>query len=45
MKLFISILAISVLAIGITISAFADINDGVVAAWTFDDGKSDRRRW
>ena len=39
MKLFISILAISVLAIGITISAFADINDGVVAAWTFDDGK------
>ncbi len=39
MKLFISILAISVLAIGVTISAFADINDGVIAAWTFDDGK------
>ncbi len=39
MKLFISILAISVLAIGVTISAFADLNDGVIAAWTFDDGK------
>ena len=39
MKLLIFILAISALAIGITISAFADINDGVIAAWTFDDGK------
>ncbi len=39
MKLFISILAMSALAIGITISASADLNDGVVAAWTFDDGK------
>lgn len=39
MKLFICILTISVLAIGISVSVFADINDGVVAAWTFDDGK------
>lgn len=39
MKLFIFFLAISALAIGVTISAVADINDGVVAAWTFDDGK------
>ena len=39
MKLFISMLAMSALAIGITISASADINDGVIAAWTFDDGK------
>ena len=39
MKLFISILAIAALAIGVTISADADLNDGVVAAWTFDDGK------
>lgn len=39
MRLFILTLAIAVLAIGITISAFADINDGVIAAWTFDDGK------
>ena len=39
MKLFISILAFVVLAIGVTISAHADLNDGVIAAWTFDDGK------
>lgn len=39
MKLSISILAIATLMIGISGSAFADINDGVVAAWTFDDGK------
>ena len=39
MRLFISILAIAALAIGIAISAHADINDGVVAGWTFDDGK------
>ena len=39
MKLFIFLLAISALAIGVTISAGADINDGVIAAWTFDDGK------
>ncbi len=39
MKLFISILAFVVLAIGVTTSAYADLNDGVIAAWTFDDGK------
>ena len=39
MKLFISILTIAIFAICITSSANADINDGVVAAWTFDDGK------
>ncbi len=39
MKLFISILTIAVFAICITTSASADLNDGVVAAWTFDDGK------
>ena len=39
MKLFISTLTIAVLAICITTSASADINDGVVAGWTFDDGK------
>ena len=39
MKLSIFILAIATLMIGISGSAFADINDGVVAAWTFDDGK------
>lgn len=39
MKLFISILAFAVLAIGITISAYADLNDGVIAGWTFDEGK------
>ena len=39
MKLGIVILAIVMLTIGISVSAFADINDGVVAAWTFDDGK------
>ena len=39
MKLFISILTIAVFAICITTSALADLNDGVVAAWTFDDGK------
>ena len=39
MKLFISILTIAIFAICITTSANADINDGVVAAWTFDDGK------
>ncbi len=40
MKLFISILTIAVFAICITTSALADLNDGVVAAWTFDDGKA-----
>lgn len=39
MKLSISILAIATLIIGISGSTFADLNDGVVAAWTFDDGK------
>ena len=39
MKLLISILTIAVFAICITTSALADLNDGVVAAWTFDDGK------
>jgi len=38
-KLFILLLVIAVLAIGIKVSAKADINDGVIAAWTFDDGK------
>ncbi len=40
MKLFISTLAIAILAISISISAYADLNDGVVGAWTFDDGKA-----
>ena len=40
MKLFISTLAIAVLAIGISVSTQADLNDGVIAAWTFDDGKA-----
>ena len=39
MKLFISILAIAALAICVTVSTHADLNDGVIAAWTFDDGK------
>ena len=39
MKLFISIFAITLLAISVSMSAHADINDGVVAGWTFDDGK------
>ena len=39
MKLFISTLTIAVFAICIATSALADLNDGVVAAWTFDDGK------
>ena len=39
MKLSISILTIAILAIGISVPVFADLNDGVVAAWTFDDGK------
>ncbi len=39
MKLLISTLTIAVLAICITTSALADLNDGVIAAWTFDDGK------
>lgn len=39
MKLLISTFTIAVFAICITTSAFADINDGVIAAWTFDDGK------
>ena len=39
MRLLISILTIAVFAICITTSALADLNDGVVAAWTFDDGK------
>jgi hypothetical protein len=39
-KLFISTLAIAVLAIGISVSTQADLNDGVIAAWTFDDGKA-----
>ena len=39
MKLFIAILTIAIFAICITTSANADLNDGVVAAWTFDDGK------
>ena len=40
MKLFISMLVIAALAIGISISVHADLNDGVIAAWTFDDGKA-----
>ena len=39
MKLFISTLTIAIFAICIITSAPADLNDGVVAAWTFDDGK------
>ena len=39
MKLFISTLTVAAFAICITTSALADLNDGVVAAWTFDDGK------
>lgn len=39
MKLVIVMLAIAMLAVGISVSAYADLNDGVVAAWTFDDGK------
>lgn len=39
MRLFIFMWVFVVLAIGITVSAYADINDGVIAAWTFDDGK------
>ena len=39
MKPVLVILATAVLAIGISVSAYADINKGIVAAWTFDDGK------
>ncbi len=39
MKLFISMLTLAALAIFLTTPAVADINDGVVAGWTFDDGK------
>ncbi len=39
MKLLISILAVTILVFGVTTSLRADLNDGVIAAWTFDDGK------
>ena len=39
MRLVIVIFAVAILAIGVSVSAHADINDGVIAAWTFDDGK------
>ncbi len=40
MKFSIAVLTIAVFAICITTSALADLNDGVIAAWTFDDGKA-----
>ena len=39
MKLFIVFPVIVLLTIGVTFSVQADLNDGVIAAWTFDDGK------
>lgn len=39
MKLFISIQILAALVIGITPSAYTALSDGIVAAWTFDDGK------
>ena len=39
MKFLISVLAVAALAIGVTAAVQADLNDGVIAAWTFDDGK------
>lgn len=39
MKFLISVLAVAALAIGVTTVVQADLNDGVIAAWTFDDGK------
>ncbi len=39
MKSIITIFAFVALVIGMTVSATADLNDGVIAAWTFDDGK------
>ena len=39
MKLFISIQILVAWAIGITPSAHTALSDGIVAAWTFDDGK------
>lgn len=40
MKLFIFLLAVTVLSAGLLVSVDADLNDGVIAAWTFDDGKA-----
>lgn len=40
MRLTLIMLTFAVFAIGMTLSATADLNDGVVAAWTFDDGKA-----
>ncbi len=39
MKLIITTFVFTALVIGITVAAQADLNDGVVAGWTFDDGK------
>ncbi len=39
MKLFISIQILVAWAIGITPSAHTALSDGIVAAWTFDDGE------
>lgn len=39
MKLSISMLTFTLLVFGVTMSLSADLNDGVIAAWTFDDGK------
>lgn len=39
MRLFVLSFAVVMLAMGVTFTAPADLNDGVIAAWTFDDGK------
>ena len=33
-------IAVTLLSLGLLISADADLNEGVIAAWTFDDGKA-----